>query len=121
MWMSRHFFLIIWVWMVVLVWISPPALLGYVIATMYERLRIGFVVNWLMHVNVPGSYRTRLSMGRSKNFVLLYPLTMGFSLHNAHHGNPKKLNESSRWWEVGVDERICKALTKNDPLPGTEH
>lgn len=113
MWFSKNFFKINYVFLILLCIVNYKiAIAGYVLATTIERLRIGFFVNYLLHKNVPGSYKVKDSKNDSVNVFWLYPLTAGFSLHSQHHHDPKKLSEKTRWFEIDLEYYLCKFLIK---------
>jgi stearoyl-CoA desaturase (delta-9 desaturase) len=113
MWITKNFFLINYVFLILLIVIAgyEIAIGGYVLATLLERIRIGFFVNYLLHTSVIGSYKVSDS-SNSINLVWLYPLTSGFSLHDKHHETPKNLSEKTRWFEIDLEYYICKLITK---------
>lgn len=113
MWITKHFFIINFVFLAILIFINPYiALGGYVLSTFIERMRIGFFVNFLLHKNVPGSYRVIETNDNSRNLTIIYPLTAGFSLHNAHHAKPMKFKEKNRWYEIDLEYWLTKIIKK---------
>lgn len=117
---SRAFFQLNWLMLILACMVDLRVAAGWLIACGYERIRIGFFVNWLLHTPVWGSYQRYVSRGDdSQNLWWLYPFTMGFSLHNAHHFNPKNPEEAT-WNEVDIESRLIKLITKHDPIPGQD-
>jgi fatty-acid desaturase len=116
------FFHLNWLVLIVACTIDLRIGAGWMIACWYERIRIGFFVNWLLHTPSLLSYRRYMTRGgNSQNLLWLYPFTMGFSLHNNHHGNPRYANEAV-WNEFDLEFRLIKLISKHDPIPGTsEH
>lgn len=115
MWFSKNFFSINYAFLAILLLINPQiALAGYVLSTFIERIRIGFFVNYLLHSNVPGSYRVIETKDNSRNFTLLYPLTAGFSLHNAHHAKPMRIEEKHKWYEIDLEYWLTRIIKKHD-------
>ncbi len=113
MWITKNFFVINYTFLAVLTLINPcVALGGYVLSTFIERVRIGLFVNYLLHKNVLGSYRVEETNDSSRNLVILYPLTAGFSLHNAHHAKPMQLKERRRWFEIDLEYWLIKVIRK---------
>lgn len=114
-WLSENFFILNYIFLICFLLIDyEVALAGYVVATTIERIRIGFFVNYMLHKNVIGSYKSDKSSDNSVNFPWLYPLTIGFSFHNQHHINSKNLSEKSRWYEIDLEYHLCKLISKND-------
>lgn len=114
MFFSNNFYVINYTFLAILLLLNfKIALVGYVLGTLIEKIRIGLFVNYLLHSNLPGTYKVTDKSDNSKNFIL-YPLTMGFSLHNAHHSHPMSLSEKRKWFEINLEYYICKAITKND-------
>lgn len=113
MWISNNFERICWVFFVILILINwKIALGGYALAALIERLRIGFVINWLLHQDwVPGAYRNH-DCDSSVNNQLLLPLTIGFSLHNNHHKNYRRANESEHWYEIDFEYQVFRWFSK---------
>lgn len=113
MFFSNNFYVINYIFLLILALVNfKIALVGYVLATSIEKIRIGLFVNYLLHSDLPGAYKVTDSTDNSKNF-LLYPLTAGYSLHNAHHTTPMRLAEKSKWFEIDVEYHLCKLLSKN--------
>lgn len=113
MWISNHFEAICWGFFLVLLAIDwQVALGGYALATLIERIRIGVVINWLLHQSwIPGSYQNHTG-GSSVNNQLLLPITIGFSLHNNHHNNHRLLNESEHWYEIDFEYQVFRWFMK---------
>jgi fatty-acid desaturase len=115
MWFTKNFFIINYAFLIVLMAIDYEiAIAGYVLATSFERIRIGFFVNYLLHTNVIGSYKVSDKSDNSINIIWLYPITAGFSLHNEHHTNPGKLSEKTKWFEFDLEHYLCKLISKQD-------
>jgi len=113
MWLTKHFFIINYLFLALLIIVNYKiALVGYVLATTIERLRVGLFVNYLMHRPVIGSYRVAETSDSSRNLFWLYPLTAGFSLHNKHHAYPKDIKEKTKWFEIDIEYWLCKLIQK---------
>lgn len=84
---------------------------GWMLAALIERIRIGFFVNYLLHVPTIFSYRNHEDENLSQN-LLLFPLTAGFSFHNDHHHNPREAHEGKRWFELNIEERVVNLIRK---------
>lgn len=117
MWISNHFEKICWGFFLILLVIDwQVASGGYALAALIERIRIGVVVNWLLHQDwVPGAYRNH-DCDSSVNNQLLLPLTLGFSLHNNHHKNYRRMNESEHWYEIDFEYLFIKLIRKKNDL-----
>lgn len=114
---NKGFFVLNWAFFLIVAYINPAVATGWLIACWYERFRIGFFVNWMLHTPIPGSYQRYVDKGgSSQNCCWLYPFTMGFSLHNNHHGDPKDLREAT-WCEVDIEAHLIK-LISHDTVPG---
>jgi len=119
MWISKNFVNIVYAiwafWIIVdLTSFFSFSMLAsaYIIPVLIEQMRLNSVSSF-SHMKLPGQYRPFETNDHTNNHVLLGFLTLGFGWHNAHHHNPRELNNAHNWWEVDVEGLIGKLLSKS--------
>lgn len=113
MFLTTHFYKILWIHVIVLALISPALLLSlYLIPIIIESLRLG-VLNSISHIeNFPFNYRNYEVKDTACNNVIFGYLSLGFGWHNNHHAHPKKLLLHDKWWEIDIEGYIGYLLSK---------
>jgi len=94
----KHYFKLLWAFIIVLGLISWKALLfGYSIAALISMLQ-DHSVNVFGHLPALG-YRNFETNDRSTNFIPLGYLGWGQGWHNNHHQYPSRFDFGVKWWE----------------------
>lgn len=102
MWFSNNCLNIVWgTWLLLMV-VSPAALVWLLLLPAVVALHSEGLVNLFCHTN--SGYRNFETRDNSKNVPLLGWLNWGNGWHNNHHSNPNSFDfgkgVSGKWWEI---------------------
>ena len=112
MFLSKHFIVLIWTVMLILMLSGYGLLFNlFLLPVLIEHTRTN-VVSSLSHMDIPFSYRNYETKDNSQNNIIIGILSMGFGWHNNHHHNPRQKHNRVKWWELDVEGRIAKILSK---------
>lgn len=113
MFLSNHFYKIIWLHILILLLVSPSLLLSlYLLPVIIEAMRLN-ILNSVSHIEkFPFNYRNYEVKDTACNNLIFGYLSLGFGWHNNHHADPKKLILHDRWWEVDFEGYLGYLLGK---------
>lgn len=113
MWLSKRFVPFNYTVLALTFSLSVEAGFALAIATLIERLRIGVVTSYLLHLpSTPGTYRNYPTKDWSRNSKWLLPLAWGFSFHNNHHARPGSANDAKGLFEIDPEYLVIKLIRK---------
>lgn len=111
---TKHYYTILWGFVIALAVINPSWVLAYLIFYWIEVIRLGLTFT-VSHLNIPTNYRNFDTKDSSQNNIILGYLTGGFGWHNNHHANPSTLNHQVKWWEFDAEAKLARLIEK---IPG---
>jgi sn-2 palmitoyl-lipid 9-desaturase len=108
--LSKYFYLyFIGTYFLIYFLLGWQSLLIFSIGNIGALVGTSFLTYW-SHLKILG-YRRFSLPDQSINLLFMFPLFFGEELHNNHHGKPKMMSNSHRWWEldlIGFMMKLCK-------------
>lgn len=111
MWLHKHFYRFLMVFMVLLYLVGGPILLGGYLLANVVCTQQNFLVNILCHHPKLG-YRNFETKCQSRNLRWLSILSWGLSLHNNHHADPANPVLSTNPREIDIGSWVIRLIAK---------
>ena len=95
----------------ILGWISIPALIAFFIGIGYHVVGI-FFSTYVYHKKLPFQYRNHDIADNSYNNLLSTLLFHGEAYHNNHHKNPSAVSNAEKWYEFDMNKLLINLLKR---------